>query len=143
MASLVMPNAIQITQLTALLGAVPYSTAKLHLCSLQFPILPTTPLSAFTAGEAAWGGYAPKVLTWGTPYLNQAGNVVADALATFIQTVATPTETDFMAFITDTGTTELLASWILDVPLNFTGIGTGGSLQISMGLNNGTALNVP
>lgn len=143
MAAIVRPRSAQITDLTSLLGAVPYSTAKLHLSSSNFAPTPSSVLTDFSANEISVVGYSAKSLTWSLPYRDTDGNIVANAGGTFIAGAVVTAETAYTAYITDTASGVLLASWQLDTPIAFAQAGDGGTVEAYISLENGQANQTP
>ena len=143
MAAIVRPTASQLVDLGVLVGAVPYLGAKMHLCTIDFTPTKDTVLADLVAGEANFVGYAAKTITWLGPYLDGLDNAVADAVANWIMTGALPTNICYVAYITDSASAILLASWRIDTSLNFAVVNDGATLTASITLGNGTAIQVP
>jgi len=143
MAAIIKPNLAQITDLGVLLGAIPWSTAKLHLCTTNFNPSPTNVIGDFTPGEATFVGYAAKTLTWTLPYIDSDGNVVSNSSATFIMTAATTPNVVYVVYITDSAGAVLLASWVLDTPMSFSVVNDGISIEPYIQLLGGIADQTP
>lgn len=94
-------RALQDTQVTAVAGYL--HLAHLHLYQSPIGILPTTPLSDFTAAEATYNTYADQALVWDVPGIADDGTVEVVAVPLiFRPTDAVVPNVIYGCFITDT-----------------------------------------
>lgn len=141
MGVLIFPRSAGIDILTAMIGAVPYSTAKLHLFSNNIVPTANSVIADFT--PPVYSGYAPKAVTWSTPFIDTNQVAVSSSGELLYAQAGVVGDVVYGAYLTDTAGTGLLAAGVIDDgPFNFVNNGdvlplltkldsTGGLLSVS------------
>lgn len=143
MSVMVRPNASVLTDMATQLGSALWTATKFHLCKLDIDPTLLTTLAELEAEEADFGGYAAASLTFGTPYVDAAGNPQAVANAVFIATSAATPNTLYTWYLTNTAETVLIGSGRLDnTPVTIINTGDGIALNVIVGLGVGEVVTI-
>lgn len=142
-ADYVIPQSTGLVNLTALLATAPWTGMKLHLCKTDFTPTPLTVLTDYSAAQADFTGYAARTLTFGAPFIDSAGNIVATAIVSYLCTDAVTPNQIYTCYATDTAAAVLMFGSRIDgSPKVFAKAGDGLSLVVTVNLLDGTIVTV-
>lgn len=113
MSALVYPSAQALALVTGIVGAVPWSTAKIALFNNNFTPSKSSVLADFT--PAVYSGYAPKSITWSAAFFDSNGVPVSSSGELLFQQAGATGDNVYGAYITDAAGAVLLASGRLDL----------------------------